>query len=125
MGRNIKGSSGDFNERVLLAMYASDCQNEITYSAFFMRGRGIAHLLGGQWSTYRHKQMLLLEQAGAVICLKIKRGRESWHYALTRKGYMLVHELVTEARRGAFPMPANDAKEARDQQLDLFAKVGI
>lgn len=125
MGRNIKGSSGDFNERVMLAMYASDCLNIPERQHYFLTGRGLAYLLGGAWSSYRHNQMMALEKQGAVICLKIKRGREQWHYALTVKGYSLVDQLVTEARKGAFGLNIIDAKQARDNQLSLFEKVGI
>lgn len=125
MGKAIKGTYGDFNERVMLAMYAVTCQHNMDSGQLhFVRGRGVSHILGGSWSTYRHRLMLQLQGQGGIVCLKIKRGRESWHYALTKKGYNTVFSLIQEGNRGAFNMPAKKAIDAAESQKSLFELVG-
>jgi len=106
MSKKIKGNIPDFQERVLMAMYASlkDPAGSHDNWLYFQQGRGIAHALGGVWSTYRHNQMLKLQDSGAVICHKKTDEKAVWFYALTEKGIARTKEILVVARQNAFSL---------------------
>lgn len=121
MGRKIKGNMSDFHERVMMAMYLATWRYESdTHQYEYLQGRGIAHLLGGAWSTYRHSQMLELEKLGGVKCLKKSNGRGQWFYALTEKGISRVTDMITVARRASFKLSKTKSEKALEMQRSLL-----
>lgn len=104
MAKKIKGNIPDFQERVLMAMYASLLDPAGAHGdwLYFQKGRGIAHALGGVWSTYRHNQMLKLQESGAVICYKKLEDKATWYYALTEKGIARTREILVVARQEGY-----------------------
>lgn len=104
MPKKIKNNMPDFQERVLMAMYAAliDPSGNHENWLYFQQGRGIAHSLGGVWSTYRHQQMLKLQDSGGIVCKKRVDTKATWFYALTEKGIQRTREILAVARQSAF-----------------------
>lgn len=121
MARKIKGNMSDFHERVMMAMFLATWRYDSQPASYeYLQGRGIAHLLGGAWSTYRHNQMLELEKLGGVKCLKKNNGRGQWFYALTEKGINRVESMIENARLGSFKLSKSKSEKALESQRSLF-----
>jgi len=120
MPKKIKGNIPDFQERVLMAMYAAliDPSGNHENWLYFQQGRGIAHSLGGVWGTYRHQQMLKLQEAGAIVCKKQTDTKATWFYALTEKGIQRTREILVVARQKAFSMRLEQFRDPI--QSDMF-----
>lgn len=109
MFRQIKNNLPDVAERMLMALYAGTMRVQPPKGTAenwvcLMEGRGVAKIIGGEWSSYRHGVMLKLQESGWVICQKgVVRGtatKEIWRYAITCKAFAAYEEKVYAATRG-------------------------
>lgn len=111
MFRQIKNNLPDVAERMLIALYAMTSRIEVEEGTppdwiAFVEGRGVAKIIGGEWSSYRHSVMLKLQESEWVICKKgVVRGtatKEVWRYALTCKAFETLDNRVIEGLKGWF-----------------------
>lgn len=94
-------------EAILMALHLVELQcrtaGESGVGDIFLPGRAISQVLGGKWSTYRHRMMLKLEENGWVKAIKgYERGsgkKEVWRYSLTVPAKATLADRLSRASR--------------------------
>lgn len=87
----------EFQERALLALHAISMECERCLQSqpggvggIYVPGRAIAKAMGGKWTSWRHKEMLKLQELTWMDCnLGYERGsslKMVWRYSLTEAG---------------------------------------
>jgi hypothetical protein len=100
----------EYQERVLMAMHALSVQCEVCLhvqpggvGGIFVPGRAISKVMGGKWTSWRHKQMLLLQDDKWVIAnLGFEQGstlKQVWRYGLTESARVTMLERMASAQK--------------------------
>lgn len=104
--RKITGNMSDVEERILMALYALTAPiYQRQWKRPFFAGSGVGEMLGGKWTSYRHKTMKKLEGLKWVTCEKVQTGgTRQWTYQLTEQGYAT---LAQRASKALYFLPEN------------------
>jgi len=114
MFQQIKGNLPDVAERMMIALYAMTLradskEREGGYGDVYIEGKGVAFVIGGKWSSYRHKVMLRLEEIGCVKCERgFVRGtskKEQWRYSITIQAMETISNRIDEGLKGYYVKP--------------------
>lgn len=62
-----------------------------TGDSMALKGRGVALIIGGAWSTGRHKVMLRLERHGYIRCFKCDRA---WYYLPLEPAFTVYNQAI-------------------------------
>lgn len=100
----------EYQERVLMAMHALSVQCEVCLKVepggvggIFVPGRAVAKVMGGKWTSWRHKQMLQLQKNGWVFAeLGFEQGstlKMVWRYGLTEAARVTMLERMASAQK--------------------------
>jgi len=60
----------------------------------YFKGRAIAEVIGGGWTTFRKRLMLQIESHGWIEITQLKEG---YFYALTQTGYITLNDRIKRA----------------------------
>lgn len=106
-GKKDGEKMSEFAEAALMALYAMELQcragGDSGVGEIYLPGRAISKILGGKWSTYRHKVMVDLSENGWVKALKgYERNsskKEVWRYSLTQPAQVTLTDRLADASR--------------------------
>lgn len=118
----------EFEERVLMSMHSLSVQCEVCLKVepggvggIFVPGRAIAKVMGGKWTSWRHKQMLVLREKGWVAAeLGFEQGsalKMVWRYGLTEAARVTMLDRMASAQKDCIWL----GQGAFQIQSELFA----
>lgn len=94
--KQINGNMSDLEERIIISLWALDIHLGVGRSDTFS-GAAVAYVLGGRWTSYRHKVMMRLAARGWVFVEDVKDGRPRWYYRLTPEAKTAFKERLQDA----------------------------